>query len=277
VRAVNLMPSEARRGGGRQIGRSGGAVYLVLGVLAAALVLVVMYVLAGNKISDRKAKLATLQTEAANARTQAAQLAPYTTFATLASARAETVRQITSARFDWHQSLSDLSRVVPSNTSLQSLVATVAPGAGGGGGIAFRTAIVAPAFELTGCTTNQDDVARLMSRMRLMRGVTRVTLQDSTSSNTPAPTAGSVTSSSAGGSTPSGCGPKAPTFHVVVFFQPIPGAAATGVGGAVTTPGSATTAAPGGTAPAASSATTPTATTPSGTTGTPASTTGSAG
>jgi len=259
VKAVNLLPPDARRGGGRQIGRSGGAVYLVIGVMVAALALIVVYVLAGNKISDRKAQLATVQTEAANARAEAARLAPYTTFAALASARTSTVRQIAAARFDWHQSLSDLSRVVPKNTSLQTLAATVAPGASGGGGIAFRSAISAPAFELNGCTSNQDDVASLMKRLRLMRGVTRVTLQ---SSNAPT---GSTTSSAAASVGPAtGCGPHAPAFQIVVFFTPIPNA---GIGGpsAVATSVTPGTTPAAGTTPASTAATT---TPPPATTGT---------
>ena len=77
----------------------------------------------------------------------------------------------------------NLSQVVPADTTLQSIVGTVVPGASAGGGGAgaasLRADIAAPAFELTGCTANQDDVARLMSRLRLINGVTRVSFSDS--------------------------------------------------------------------------------------------------
>jgi Tfp pilus assembly protein PilN len=224
MKAINLIPADARRGGGSQMGRSGGAVYVVLAVLAAALVLVVVYVLTTNTISDRKAKASTLQAQADQAQAEAARLAPYTTFAQLAQARAETIRQLASNRFDWHRSLTDLSKVVPANTSLQSLTATVSPGAGGGG-IALRSAIPSPAFEMTGCTASQDDVARLISRLRVMHGVTRVSLQDSQKADGGQPGTG-LSTTTASSSSGQGCGANAPQFHIVVFFQPIPGASA---------------------------------------------------
>src|SRR5207302_1301314 len=96
-------------------------------------------------------------------------------------ARAQTVHELASTRFDWHAALEDLTKVVPTNTTLQSLSATVSPttsAAGGSSGAAggIRGAINSPAFEMTGCTGNQDEVAQLMSRLRLINGVTRVTL-----------------------------------------------------------------------------------------------------
>jgi Tfp pilus assembly protein PilN len=273
VRAVNLIPSDSRRGGGRQIGRTGGGVYLVLGVLAAALALVVVYVLSSNTIADREAKIAELQAQATQAQADAARLTPYTQFAQLAQARAATVRQIAATRFDWHQSLSDLSKVVPANTSLQSLVASVAPGAagggGGGGGVALRSQIASPAFELTGCTSTQDDVARLISRLRLMSGVTRVSLQDSVKAD--AGQSGTSVSSAGTSAGAQGCGSNTPTFHVVAFFKPLAGAAAS-----ATTPGAAQTVAQGtttgvGATPTPSGSSTPVSTT------TPAATTTAGG
>ena len=137
---------------------------------------------------------------------------------------------IAATRFDWHAALSDLTRVVPANTSLQSLTATVAPGAsaGGSGGAGsaggLRANVTAPAFELVGCTASQDDVARLMSRLRLIHGVTRVTLGSSQKSAS-AQGGASVGSS---GSSAQGCGPDKPSFDTIVFFQPVPGAGPSG-------------------------------------------------
>jgi Tfp pilus assembly protein PilN len=243
VKAVNLIPGDARRSG-RTVGArtAGGPGYAVLGVLAAAVLLVTIYVLTSNTISDRKAKIATLNAQAARERSEAARLANYANFAALAQARAQTVREIASTRFDWHGALSDLSKVVPANTSLQSLFGSVAPGAqvtgasgaAGGAGItaSLRQAISAPAFELTGCTSSQDDVARLMSRLRVIHGVTRVTLGDS--QKTGGPQSGTtVASSSASGA--GGCGPNTPTFDLVVFFSPLPGAGPNGIASASTT------------------------------------------
>jgi Tfp pilus assembly protein PilN len=211
---------------------------VVIGLLAVALVLVTIAVMTGNTISDRKAKLATLQAEVVAAQAQAAQLGNYTSFEQLAQARAQTVRAIAAARFDWHAALADLSKVVPPDTSLQSLVGSVAPGAtisGGSSGAvgsgsaatsSLRGDLSVPAFELTGCTKSQDAVAQLISRLRLMNGVSRVTLGDS--QKQAGAQAGAAVSQTGTGAT-TGCGPNAPTFDLVVFFQTLPGAGPTGV------------------------------------------------
>jgi Tfp pilus assembly protein PilN len=129
------------------------------------------------------------------------------------------VRELASSRFDWHTALEDLSKVVPTNTVLQSLSATVSPttsAAGGSSGAAggIRGAIDSPAFDMTGCTANQDEVAQLMSRLRLINGVTRVTLGQSVKS---ASGAGSSSTSTPSTRTCAG----GPSFDMVVFFQPM--------------------------------------------------------
>jgi Tfp pilus assembly protein PilN len=170
---------------------------------------------------------------------EVARLNSYEQFEKLAEARAATVREIASSRFDWHGALSDLSKVVPSNTSLQSLVATVSSTASSGGssagsGGAVRSAIDAPAFELKGCTGTQDEVAQLMSRLRLINGVTRVTLEDSSKGSAGAP----GTQVSSAGPSGAGCPANGPTFDMVVFFQPVAGSLLPSAG-ATTTPGGA--------------------------------------
>jgi|SRR5450755_1337772 len=256
MRAVNLIPNDAKRGGGKGLsGKIPGPGALVIAGLAVAVLFVTVYVLTGNTISERTAKVATLQAQANQAQQEATRLAPYTQFAQLAQTRAETVREIAATRFDWHAALADLSRVVPANTSLVTLFGSVAPGAsvagssGGGDTATLRSDIPSPAFEMSGCTKTQDDVARLMSRLRLINGVTRVTLADTTKPDSAGTTgasvttvSGSSTTSAAGNS--SGCG-DGPGFDLVVFFSPLPGAGSTGVTSLSTTNVSSTPAAPG--------------------------------
>lgn len=279
MRAVNLMPDRAGRGGRAEALRI--PAYAVIAVLAAALVLVTVYVMTNNTIADRQAKVGSLQAQAAQANANAASLNKYIKFEQLAQTRAETVGQIAATRFDWHQALSDLSKVVPSNTSLQSLYATVAPGSGTGGGAgtgntsALRSDVTVPAFELTGCTQTQDDVARLMSRLRLINGVTRVTLADTVKPDSSG-TAGGATGSATGSSTTGGCGPNAPTFDLVIFFSPLAGAnpAAAGTATAASSTGTATT--PSTTTTPSTSTTSTSATPPAGASTTSTTTTGSA-
>lgn len=273
MKAVNLIPMDARRGGG------GGAsfatqapTYLILGVLAVALAFVTVYVLTSNSIADRTAKLTTLQTQVSQTQAQAQTLVNYTQFAQLVRERTQSVRDIASTRFAWYTPLSGLSRVVPANTSLQSLNASLGStsttggtGTSASGGGSLIGSATGPAIELTGCTKSQDDVARLMSRLRLIDGVTGVTLA---SSQKPGQNSSAVSSGSAGAV---GCGSNAPTFDLMVALTPLPGSAsATGAAaGTATTPTTGTSTTPATT----TTATTPGATTPGATSTTPATTT----
>jgi Tfp pilus assembly protein PilN len=223
VRAVNLIPREARRGGvAPSLGKL-GASHVVIGLLVIAVAMVTAYVLTSNTVSQRQAQLTSLHQQVSRVQAQVARLNTYEQFEKLAEARAETVREIASTRFDWHGALSDLSKVVPANTSLQNLIATVSPNGGTGTGTSsaggIRSDVNAPAFDLKGCTGTQDEVAQLMSRLRLINGVTRVTLQDSTK-----PGGGTA----AGGASPTtGCPANGPSFDMVVFFQPMATASST--------------------------------------------------
>lgn len=237
MRAVNLIPAESRRGGvSPSIGKLGPG-HAVLGILLIALVFVTLYVVTSNTISDRTAHLASVKQQVVQIQAEAAQLASYEQFEQLAQERATTVRQIAATRFDWHAALSDLSKVVPADTSLQSLSATVSAGTGASGGAAggsVRGDINAPAFQLKGCTGSQDEVAQLISRLRLINGVTRVTLEDSAKGST---ASGGAVSSSASGSGAGGCPANGPSFDLVVFFQPVTASPVAASGQTVSTAG----------------------------------------
>lgn len=256
MRAVNLIPSDTRAsgGGGFSIGQL-GPIHVVLAVLVIALAYVTVYVLTSNTISQRQGELASLNQQVTQEQAAASRLNSYTQFAQLAQQRAQTVRQIAQSRFDWHTALSDLSKVMPANASLQSIAGSVAPGAGAsgstGGAVSsgIRSAINAPAFELKGCTATQDDVARLISRLRLINDVQRVTLEDSTKPGaTGAATA--TASSSPGAGAAASCGANGPSFDMVVFFQPVSTTSATGAG----SPSAASPTSPAGASSAATTA-----------------------
>jgi hypothetical protein len=88
-----------------------------------------------------------------------------------------------------------------------------------------------PAIELKGCTTSQDSVARMMTAMRQISGVQRVSLSSSEKGE---------------GSGGAGCSADSPVFSMTVFFKAPAGAAAP----------AADQAAAAGAAPAASTSTT---------------------
>ncbi len=190
-------------------------------MLGLLLVGVLGYVLTNNQLVDRRAQLSTLQTQAHAVQAQADAARPYREFAALAQARVETVRQLGAARFDWHRAFANLAQVIPGDVWLTSLLGTVAPGvsvdgAGSGDTGSLRSALPNPAIELTGCTTGNDEVARLISRLRLMTGVVRVALSSATKDDT---------SSGGGGGGGGDCRyghAGFPQFGIVVFFAPLP-------------------------------------------------------
>jgi Tfp pilus assembly protein PilN len=207
-------------------------------LLVIVLAFVTVYVVTANSVSSKKSQLASVKQQVAQVQTEVNRLNSYAQFEKLAQARAATVRQIAATRFDWHGALADLSKVVPANTSLQSLVATVSSstsgagassGSGGSGGGSVRGDINAPAFALKGCTHTQNQVAQLMSRLRLINGVTRVTLEDSAAQSSGTGGAAVSSSGGSGGSSSGGCPANGPSFDMVVFFQPVSGATGTGV------------------------------------------------
>ena len=224
MRAVNLMPGDARGARSVRVPKLAVPTYGLIGLLVAAIALVTLYVTSSNSVADRQAQVATLQTEVAQAKQAASQLDAYGQFASLEQARVQSVRGVAATRFDWNSALGELAAVIPANTSLTTLSGTVVPGANAGGagsGSSLRASLQGPAFEIQGCTANQDDVARLISRLRTMNGVQRVALSSSAKGS-------QTTGSSVSTGTKRGCPTSWPTFDLIVFYEAIQGAGAQG-------------------------------------------------
>ncbi|MDP9377220.1 MAG: hypothetical protein M3P40_06560 [Actinomycetota bacterium] len=248
MKAVNLLPPELRSAPKRVKSPSapapekvgGVGPFVVLGALALALIFTAAYVLAGNVVKDREAELARITAENEVATARAAALKPYGDFEAMAVKRVSTVSSLAALRFDWEQGLRDVSRALPAEVTLSKLEGSLAKDGGGGG--STRAAIASPALSLTGCTSGQSAVAETMSRLRGVRGVTRVSLAKSAK----AATVG------AGGSLESPCGKgNPPAFELVVFFErsvagtppAAPGAGAAPATGTTTTTAGSTSAA----------------------------------
>jgi Tfp pilus assembly protein PilN len=241
MRAVNLIPRDQRRGGGGGPGgRTGSAVYILLGALGALVLATAVYTLTGNQVNSRKGQVAEVSQEATTLEQQAAALKPYTQFATLSKSRLETVTSLADSRFNWERAMRDLARALPGDVWLTSLIGTVAPGVtleGGGGGStgSLRSAVKSPAIEMVGCTESQSSVSRVMARLRTMRGVQRVSLASSEKAE----------GAGGGGSNATDCrngNSHFPQFQLVVFFD--------APKSAQTTPGEAGTAPQGTAGPA---------------------------
>jgi hypothetical protein len=266
VRAVNLIPAEQRTGGSIGAGRSEGAAYAVLALVAGIAILAFLYGHAEHQISSRRAQVRTLSAEAQRAQALAGALAPYTNFISLREQRVKDVSELVGSRFDWAHAFHEFGRVLPANVSLSSLTGTIArstsssgsatagsgsaassssasatptstststsssssasvsstPAAGGSSSAGASPVASAtppgsiPQIALTGCATSQPVVALMLERLRLMDGVSGVTLQSSTKSL-----------SGGGGAGGSSCPAGNPAFTATVSFDPLPTAAAT--------------------------------------------------
>lgn len=220
MKAVNLIPAEARRGG--SAGGSGFASYVVLGVLALVVAVSAMFTLSNRTISDRRHELADVQARAQASADEAASLQSYTTFSALRAKRSETVRSLAASRFDWSHALHEIARTIPSNAWLTSMRGTVSPSANADGGVAdpLRSALPGPAVELVGCTTTQDNVASVISSLRRVDGVERVTLSSSAKSDSAGSGAGAASGSSTANDSDCRHGStRYPQFSMTLFFE----------------------------------------------------------
>ncbi len=269
MRAVNLIPKDQRSGNSVGAGRSEGGAYAVLVLLAAVAVLAVLYGKAHRDVTSRKAEAVTINAKAAHAQAEASQLAPYTSFVALRQQREQAVVALVNSRFDWAHAFHEFGRVLTPQTQIATLdgsiassgsapgsapapaagasaatAATTAPGAAPAAsttGAAAASATVSsatpagsvPIFNLTGCATSQDAVAQMLNRLRLIDGVSTVTLQSSTKSG--------------GAGSTGGCPVGGPSFSVTVAFVGLPSATASAAAVKTTTKTVAVTTTPGGT------------------------------
>jgi Tfp pilus assembly protein PilN len=179
MKAVNLIPTEQRRV--QATGKQSGSAYVVIGALVTLLALVGAYVLTANSATDRNNKAATAKAEAEKLEAEVAQQGAYTNFADIKKTRLASVVGVATTRFDWERLMRELSRVMPANSWLQSTDASITGEVGGEGTTTSTGAPVAstPKANLVGCTPDQQDVARMMVRMRQVHRVTDVQLNNS--------------------------------------------------------------------------------------------------
>lgn len=271
MRAVNLIPADQRGGTSVGAGQSEGAVYAVLGLIAGVAVLALLYGLAAHRISSSRKEAADLTAQAQRAEAAEQQLAPYTSFIAMRQQRMQAVQTLIDSRFDWAHVFHEFGRVLPLGISIGTIEGTVGTAAPGGvagsaasasaspsssssaagasstsspagsapGGASVASATPAgsvPLFTISGCATTQREVAVMLERLRLIDGVSEVTLQSSTKSL------------SSGGSGASGpCPAHTPAFTLQMTFDALPAspgashaaAAVAQAGAAATSAGSA--------------------------------------
>ena len=243
MRAVNLIPDDQRSGVSLGAGRSEGTAYAVIVLIGGLAALAFLYGSARHQISSRTAQAASITAEVSQVQDQAAALAPYASFITLREQRAAAVAELVNTRFDWAHGLHELGRVLPKGVWLTSIAgaagasgataasSTATPATAAASAAAVTSATPpgsVPTFNLSGCAENQAQVALALDRLRLIDGVSAVTLQAS----------GGVV---AGAVTTAGC---KTSFTVALTFEPLPSSAtvdtATALAGKTSTAASST-------------------------------------
>lgn len=211
MKAVNLIPPDAR--GHRSTGGapSGMGAYVVLAALVVVVLMGSAVAYTGRQISERRADLARTEQRAHDAEAKVSALVSYTAFAALSRARVDTLNGLIGGRFNWSLGLREVARVVPADVALISLVGTASPTAaveGAGSGGALRSTLPLPAIDLIGCAKSQSGVARLLARLRAIDGVARVALSSSDKTDNASPSDSDCRSTS-----------QMPQFQLTVFFR----------------------------------------------------------
>lgn len=175
MKSVNLIPPDARRGDVGKM-RTGGVPYLILGGLALLLLGVIAVAFTSKQISDKEAEVARLNQDLQSKTAKAESLSAFTEFGAVEEQRAGTVASLAQSRFDWERVLNELALVIPSDVWLVEVAGTVSPAitTDEGPDIQQRDAVAGPALEIVGCGPGQDSVARFVSDLEDIDGVTRV-------------------------------------------------------------------------------------------------------
>lgn len=207
MRAVNLIPEELRP---RVPGDGDPRIaYGVLGGLALLLVFVLISISYSNKLKTIQDQTAAVQAEAQAHKAKAASftVSPDELAADVKN-RTLLVGGLAKTRFPWDDALGDLSKSMPSDTTLDSITGT--SGTGGNSGNTATPASMA----LTGCTSSWVPYARFMTWLKQLPGVDSV---ESTSS--------SIETADTSSDDPNSvrkrnCGPYPLNFALTVTYRP---------------------------------------------------------
>jgi Tfp pilus assembly protein PilN len=223
VRPVNLIPPEDRRGDRAQL-RTGPLPYVIVGVLAIALVVVTFMTMTSNQIADREAQIAGLEAREAAATARAEALRPYADFAALSQARDATVTSLAQSRFDWERVLNELALVMPDDIWLTAATGTVGPDVQlqGATTVDGRDSVPGPALELIGCGSTHESVAAFIAALKDIDGVTRVGLAASQRNEATSSTSAEGSAVQSGASDDCRTEDPIARFEMIVAFDAVP-------------------------------------------------------
>ncbi len=191
MRAVNLIPSDQRRGAGGLAGRSGGVVYVLTGGLAVLVALGVVYALAVHSVASRKTDLASVTRQVAVVTAESQALQPYVQVAGATTEKIHEVSSLAESRFNWPSAMQQLALALPADVTFTAFTATA------GGGAATTATAATPttgstgssgtgaSFSLTGCASTQREVAEVLTNLFQVPGVSDVQLVNTVESVPP--------------------------------------------------------------------------------------------
>jgi Tfp pilus assembly protein PilN len=231
MRPVNLIPPEARRGEKAPM-RTGALSYVIVAVLAVALLGVTGAVLTNNQVSDRKAEKSGLESELAEAQAQARRVSSFADFASLQQAREQTVATLAQSRFDWERVLRELAIVIPEDVWLTQLTATVSPAvqlgdsdssSSSSSSVSGLDSVQGPSLQMEGCGDGHEAVARFLAALRDIDGVTRVSVLSSDRPDPSSATEGSSTGTADSGGVSGDCATRdfISKFGIVAAFDAV--------------------------------------------------------
>src|SRR3954454_23303660 len=184
MKAINLVPRDARRSFGALQGL-GLSTTALFGALALAVVVVAGYVVLANGLTGKRDELAQVQAQQNTTTREIAKLKPYADLEQLRTSLLERVKTVAGSRYDWPGTLARIARAFPPNAKLNTLDGSAASDTAG------------TAIKLSGCTPSHDAVARLIDRLRAVKGDAGVSL-GSSKVTTAADTSSASSSSDAG-------------------------------------------------------------------------------
>jgi Tfp pilus assembly protein PilN len=228
VRPVNLIPPEERRGQ-KAPARTGPLPYVIVAVLAAALIAITATVLTSNQLSDRKAEKASLESQVVEAEAQAKRVKSFADFAALQQAREQTVVSLAQSRFDWERVLRELAIVIPDSVWLTSVTGSASAESGssssGSSAGAAPEGVAGPSLQIEGCATGHEAVASFLTALRDIDGVTRVSVLKSDRPESSSPESSSTSSSASGAGANCATRDFISQFEIVAAFDAVPAAA----------------------------------------------------
>jgi Tfp pilus assembly protein PilN len=194
MNAVNLIPREVRpRGEGRSVSPPTLA---LIGGLVLALVAAVLYVTAANTVATRQSELSQVTAGVAG---WTAAASSYDSFVQDAQRRTQEladVRQLASSRFPWSNLLGQIGGLMPPKAALSTLQA--GSSSADGSSTPSTSGAPGPGVQLTGCAASQSAVAQTMVRLRLVHGVSGVTLSSTTDTSAGSGGSGSTSGQGSG-------------------------------------------------------------------------------